>query len=113
MPSAGATACGDEFAQVQRLLARPAGEREDGVVAAGARAALLRSTLREIVPGTAPERSSGTGTLAQEKPDGAVSGQGPKLEEPAEEAGQAASASAGSRAARTETWTRPWHLHRR
>src|SRR6478609_1611548 len=57
----------------------------------GVPAAVRRSTLREIVPGTAPVRSSGTGTVAQ--PNVGSAGQGVKLAagEAADEAGEIAS----------------------
>jgi hypothetical protein len=64
--------------------------------------AILRSSCNEIVPGSAPLRSSDTGTVAQVKDARALVGQVPKSREAAEEAGQLASTSAGSSAARTE-----------
>ncbi len=64
-----------------------------------------RSTLSEIVPGTAPARSSGTGTDVHSKV--VVSGQGMKLRlEAAEELGQQASSAAGSRAVRARVRAR-------
>ena len=73
---------GDEFAERQRRLARAARQREDrGLARARWAGRIRRSTLSEIVPGTGPERSSGTGTVAHEKAE--VLAQGANVSAPA------------------------------
>src|SRR5271166_508265 len=66
----------------------------------GAAPASLRPMPSEIVPGSAPLRSSGTASDAQENPGLSAQGRKLRLEDAAEDAGKPASRIADSRAAR-------------
>ena len=100
--SAGASAC---------ALNSPNGSAAWPGPPASARTALedcvgpesLRATPSAIVPGTAPERSSGTGRSVQDSFGSPAQGVKLRPEEACDVAGELASASAGSRAARTRS----------
>ena len=62
--------------------------------------ASLRSTLSEIVPATAPVRSSGTGTLAHSKSAALAQGMKLRLDAAEELVGEPHSSAAGSSAVR-------------